>query len=194
MSAWPVVHDGPSSGCLVIRLLPATLLSVAKHRLCLFHLSMGCVPWVKPGVKKPDKNNSLTAAKQAHCQKNLSTLHTNRWGTALSHTLCWHAITVSTHLQHERRSSLCTISSIWSQFSKQELITLLKSQPRQGMGRSILKYQHPQYWCCIKKINLLLKISILSVSFFFSFSFYYLFSLTMNVYHKLDEWQWKWNC
>ncbi|KAF4110681.1 hypothetical protein G5714_007712 [Onychostoma macrolepis] len=38
------VHDGPSSGCLVIRLLPATLLSVAKHRLCLFHLSMGCVP------------------------------------------------------------------------------------------------------------------------------------------------------
>lgn len=38
------VHNGTSSGCLVIRLLPATLLSVAKHRLCLFHLSMGCVP------------------------------------------------------------------------------------------------------------------------------------------------------
>ncbi|KAL1270754.1 hypothetical protein QQF64_029770 [Cirrhinus molitorella] len=37
------VHDGSSSGFLVIRLLPAMLLSVAKHRLCLFHLSMGCL-------------------------------------------------------------------------------------------------------------------------------------------------------
>ncbi len=59
------VHDGPSSGCLVIRLLPAMLLSVAKHRLCLFHLSMGCVPRVKPGVKKPDKNNSQSDRSQA---------------------------------------------------------------------------------------------------------------------------------
>lgn len=144
MSAWPV---GSTTAPLL-----AVWLSGSFQPRCSVLLSTGCVCFTYPWAVCPESSlvwrslikttASQTTAKQACCQRNLSTLHTNREGTALSHTLCWHAITVLTHLQHERHTSHCTISLI-CQFSKQELITLLKSQPRRGMGRSILKYQHP---------------------------------------------------